>query len=121
MGAATAAGSAITDVTGLAIGTIQRRYGLLASEEVLVVAQAFDRCSDLAVADRTAWMYATELRCQVVVFEYDGWYWVSQLASTIAPEQVRDLRPIGELPRMLSIAGERGILPLVGPLAMAAG
>lgn len=114
-------GYEVSNVIGLAIGSIQRRYGLLASEDILHVVHAFDRCSDLAVADRMAWMHALELRAQVVVFEHDGWYWVGQLASTIAAEQARDVRPIAESPRLLSIATERGILPLVGPLAMAAG
>lgn len=108
-------------VHGLMLGTIQRRYGLLASEESVRVSHAIERCSDLAVADRVAWMHAVQLRRQIVVFEHDGWYWVGQLETSLTPEQARDVTPLAVSPRLLSIASERGIVPLVGPLASVAG
>ncbi len=113
--------AAFAAVNGLMLGTVQRRYGLLTSEESVCVSHAIERCSDLAVADRVAWMHAVQLRRQVVVFEHDGWYWVGQLEVSLTPEQARDVVPLAVSPRLLSIASERGILPLVGPLAAAAG
>jgi hypothetical protein len=102
---------------GIVLGSVERRYGLLTCEENVRVIATYERVGDLAVADRIAYVMALRHHVQVAVFEYEGWYCIGSLDRHVAPGQASDIRPFGESPRLLSIVSERGVEPVVGPLA----
>lgn len=104
------------ELDGAAIGTIERRYGLLRSEEQVTVREVLQRSGDLAVADRLAFVFAARLHAQVAVVESDGWFHVAVLDRPLTVAQAIGLRGLPQAPRLLSLVTERGISPLVAPL-----
>jgi hypothetical protein len=112
LGAATA-----HPLTGTTIGTIDRRYGLMSSEETITVSEVLATSGDLAVADRLAFVNAMERHQAIVVLEFDGWYVACVTERSITPQEVGQLRPGDGAPRIMSIATERGITPALGPLS----
>lgn len=111
------AGAATHPLTGTPIGTIDRRYGLMSSEETITVAEVLATSGDLAVADRLAFVNAMERHEPVVVIEFDGWYVACTTERMITPAEVGQLRAGRGAPRVMSIATERGITPALGPLS----
>jgi hypothetical protein len=103
-----------TGLVGTVLGCMRRQYGLLACEEDVRIATVVERCSDLAVADRIAWIYAGQDHAQYVVFELDGWFWVGTPKSTIPPDQLDCVTPNSSQIRLMSVVSERGIVPMVG-------
>ncbi|MCB0879737.1 MAG: hypothetical protein KDC46_12265 [Thermoleophilia bacterium] len=104
-------------LTGVALGTIERRYGLMSSEDTITIAEVIATSGDLAVADRLAFVAAMERHVAVAVVEVDGWYVACTTERAISPAEVANLRPNDDSPRVMSIASERGITPALGPLS----
>lgn len=98
------------------LGTIERRYGLMSSEEPISIAEVIATSGDLAVADRLAFVAALERHQSIVVVELDGWYVTCTTERTLAPGEASVLRSPEGAPRIMSIASERGITPALGPL-----
>jgi hypothetical protein len=102
---------------GRALGTVERRYGLLGCEEIVRVVEELDRSGDLSVADRIAFVTAIQTHRQVVVFEHDSWYVVGLLDRHMSADQAATIKPRRGGPRLMSIVDARGITPMVSPLA----
>lgn len=113
LGAATAA----HPLVGTTLGTIERRYGLMSSEDTITIAEVVATSGDLAIADRLAFVAAMERHHAVVVIEFDGWYLACTTERTLAPDEVSTLVPTDDAPRIMSVASERGITPALGPLS----
>ena len=103
-------------LTGTTLGTIERRYGLMRSEETIAVADVIATSGDLAVADRLAFIASLERHQPVVVIELDGWYVACTTERLIGAPEVAQLIPGDDAPRIMSVASERGITPALGPL-----
>jgi hypothetical protein len=101
----------------VALGTIERRYGLLGCEEIVRVVQQLDRSGDLSVADRVAYVSAVQTHRQTVVFEQDGWFVVALLDRHLSADQAVALTTRRGGPRLMSVVDARGITPIVTPLA----
>ncbi len=116
--ATTSVGSAPVShsLVGTTLGTLERRYGLMSSEETIVVAEVIATSGDLAVADRLAFVAAMEHHTSIAVIEIDGWYVACVTERTISPAEVSHLRVPDGAPRMMSLATARGITPALGPL-----
>lgn len=109
-------GSGQGTLDGTPVGNIERRYGLLRSTELVSISHALEAHGDLAVADRMAFLHATQARTQLVVVQLDRRYWVVVLDRAISPEQAADLQALEGAPRIMSLVSERGITPIVAPL-----
>ncbi len=103
-------------LVGITLGTLERRYGLMSSEETIVVAEVIATSGDLAVADRLAFVAAMERHTPIAVIEVDGWFIACATQRTIAASEVSQLRAPEGAPRVMSLATERGITPALGPL-----
>lgn len=104
-------------LVGTTLGTLERRYGLMSSEEPVAIAEVIATSGDLAVADRLAFVAAMERRAPIVVVELDGWYVACSTEVALAATELPSLRaPESGAPRIMSIATERGITPALGPL-----
>lgn len=119
-----AAGITTSDVVavpvGPAIGIIEQRYGLLASQEMVTLDHSICRTGDLAVADRLAFVHASQSAAQVVVVEIEGWFVVGIANRHLAAAQAASVTPVDRGARLMSIVDERGITPIVAPLVMPA-
>lgn len=113
LGAATTA----HPLVGTTLGTIERRYGLMSSEDTITIAEVVATSGDLAIADRLAFVAAMERHHAVVVIEFDGWYIACTTERTLAPSEVALLEAGADAPRIMSVASERGITPALGPLS----
>lgn len=102
-------------VEGMAVGSIVRQYGLLKCSEQVTVETVFERSGDLAVADRMAFLAAVRGGGDCAVVEHDGWYYVVRLSTPLDYEQAASVQFGGDV-RLLSLAGKRGIVPVVSPL-----
>lgn len=104
-------------LVGTVLGVVDRRYGLMSSEEPIVVAEVIASSGDLAVADRLAFVAAMERRQAIAVVELDGWYVACATERTLAPAELGSMRlPDAAAPRLMSLVNERGITPALGPL-----
>lgn len=104
-------------LVGTTLGFLDRHYGLMSSEEAVVVSEVLATSGDLAVADRLAFVAAMERHEPIVVIQIDGWYLACRTERTLEPSQLAQLRPAGDAaPRIMSIASVRGITPALGPL-----
>jgi hypothetical protein len=104
-------------LVGTTLGMLERRYGLMSSEEALQVTEVIATSGDLAVADRLAFVAAMERHVPIVVIELDGWYVACATAIPLTPGELPSLRtPEQGAPRIMSVASERGITPALGPL-----
>ncbi len=103
-------------LAGTTLGTIERRYGLMRSEETIVIADVIATSGDLAVADRLAFIASLERHQPVVVIEFDGWYVACTTERLVGAAEVAQLIPGEGAPRIMSVASERGITPALGPL-----
>jgi hypothetical protein len=103
-------------LVGTTLGTLERRYGLMSSEETIVVAEVIATSGDLAVADRLAFVAAMERHMPIAVIEVDGWFIACATERTINASEVSLLRAPEGAPRVMSLATERGITPALGPL-----
>lgn len=101
---------------GRVLGAIDRRYGLMSSEEPVVIAEVVATSGDLAVADRLAFLWATERHVPVVVLEVDGWYVACTTERPIGAVELPMLRMAADAPRIMSLVTDRGITPALGPL-----
>lgn len=107
---------------GVALGSVERTYGLMKCEQLVHVVQVLSASGDLAVADRLAFVASIERRVPLAVVHLDGWFLVCGTdvpldAATLA--HLRELPEGSAAPRLMSIACERGITPALGPLACA--
>ncbi|MCW2927954.1 MAG: hypothetical protein JWM86_1922 [Thermoleophilia bacterium] len=104
-------------LVGTTLGTLERRYGLMSSEETIIVSDVIATSGDLAVADRLAFVASMERHAAIVVVEFDGWYLACATERTLAPAELAHLRAPEVSPmRVMSIVTERGITPALGPL-----
>ena len=105
-------------LVGLVLGRRERRYGLMTTHEALTVLDVVGVSGDLAVADRLAFLAAANLHVPVVVLEHDGRYVACVVDGSLEASDLATLRiDEGALPgRILSLACERGIVPMLGPL-----
>lgn len=108
-------------LVGRAIGSISRRYGLMVCEEIIRVTEVVARSGDLAVADRLAFLAASERGDSVlVVGDGDGWFSAVRTEGVVDPHALGALQPASSAPRVFSLATRRGITPLLGSLGGAA-
>ena len=103
-------------LVGTLLGTLERRYGLMASEETISIKDVIATSGDLAVADRLAFVASMERHEAIAVVELDGWYLACATERAIVPAELGALRPADGAPRIMSLATERGITPALGPL-----
>lgn len=103
-------------LVGTTLGTLERRYGLMSSEETILVSDVIATSGDLAVADRLAFVAAMERHTAIAVVEVDGWFLACATERTIQPAEVAQLRAPEGAPRVMSLVTERGITPALGPL-----
>ena len=103
-------------LVGVTLGTLERRYGLMSSEDTIVVAEVVAISGDLAVADRLAFVAAMERHTPVAVIEFEGWYVACVTERLISADEVAQLCGTAGAPRVMSVATERGITPALGPL-----
>jgi hypothetical protein len=103
-------------LVGTTLGMLERRYGLMASEEPITVSEVVATSGDLAVADRLAFVASMERHVPIVVIELDGWYLACATAVPLASTELPALRLTDGAPRIMSVASERGITPALGPL-----
>ncbi len=101
---------------GLAIGILR---GMSPGTDVEVcVLQVFEEASDLAVADRVAWILAGRSGIQHVVLASSTGY----LVATVGPEldwaAAMRLEPGEYSPRIVSVATADGVLPVLLPVAV---
>jgi hypothetical protein len=105
------------ELVGTVLGTIDRRYGLLSSEEAIHVSEVLAVSGDLAVADRLAFVASMERHTAIAVIEVDGWYLACATERALTTADLGALRmPAGGAPRIMSLATDRGITPALGPL-----
>ena len=114
--------AAMHPVLGAALGCVERTYGLMKSQQRVHVTEIISASGDLAVADRLAFVAAMERRSPMAVVHEDGWFLVCATdvpldAATLA--HLRELPDGSPVPRLMSIASDRGITPALGPLACA--
>lgn len=103
-------------LVGTTLGTLERRYGLMSSQDAVVVSEVIATSGDLAVADRLAFVAAMQRHASIAVIEFDGWFVACATERTITADEVPHLRAPEGAPRLMSIASERGITPALGPL-----
>lgn len=104
-------------LAGAMLGMLERRYGLMSSEEPVTVTEVIATSGDLAVADRLAFVAAMERHVPIVVIEMEGWYLACATSVPVSATELPLLRtPEGGAPRIMSVASERGITPALGPL-----
>jgi hypothetical protein len=104
-------------LVGTVLGTIDRRYGLMCSEETIHVSEVLAMSGDLAVADRLAFVASMERHTAIAVIEVDGWYLAVATERVLTTSDLGALRmPAGGAPRVMSLATDRGITPALGPL-----
>jgi hypothetical protein len=109
--------STVSELCGIHLGTIERRFGLLSSTTGLRIAVELGRSGDLAAADRIAYVHAVRTGTVTLVVESDGWYAAVVCDEAVTAEQVfaASLDPCA--PRLMSIVSRRGIAPVLGALA----
>jgi hypothetical protein len=100
---------------GLPIGILR---GLAPGTDVEVcVLQVFEEATDLAVADRVAWIMAGRTGVQHVVLASSTGY----LVATVGPEldwaAAMRMEPGQYSPRIVSVATADGVLPVLLPVA----
>ena len=103
-------------LVGAVLGTFERRYGLMSSEEAVSIIEVVATSGDLAVADRLGFVAAMERRATIVVVEFDGWYVACAIDRALAADQLVALRQDSDPIRIMSIVSDRGITPSLGPL-----
>lgn len=101
---------------GTTLGSLDRRYGLMSSEEAIVISDVAATSGDLAVADRLAFVAAMERHCTIVVIEVDGWYVACATERSLTTSELASIRPCEGAPRIMSLVTDRGITPALGPL-----
>jgi hypothetical protein len=107
-------------LVGASLGLVDRRYGLMSSEQHVRVVEVLSASGDLAVADRLAFIAAMERHVTFAVVSFEGWYLVCATDIPLDVAALAQLRggDIAEA-RLMSLASERGITPALGPLACA--
>ena len=106
-------------LVGLEIGSLERRYGLMTSRERVSITEVVATSGDLAVADRLAFLDASRRHEPVLVVEFDGWYVTCVCDRTLDVDDYAQLvAPVdpARAARMMSVATERGIMPMLGAL-----
>ena len=103
-------------LVGTMLGSLERRYGLMSSEEPVLVAEVIATSGDLAVADRLAFVASMERHVPIVVVEVEGWYLACATNVPLAAAELPALRADAGNLRIMSVASERGITPALGPL-----
>jgi hypothetical protein len=99
---------------GLPLGVLR---GLAPGTDVTVsIDQVVEEASDLAVADRVAWILAGRTGIQHVVLASTSGY----LVATVSPEldwaAAMRLEPTDWAPRVVSVATADGVLPILLPI-----
>lgn len=108
---------------GVALGAVERTYGLMKSEQLVTVTDVLSASGDLAVADRLAFVTALERHEPLAVVHYDGWFLVCATDVPLDAATLAQLHAVAgsevPAPRLMSVASDRGITPALGPLACA--
>lgn len=100
---------------GLAIGILR---GLAPGTDVEVcVEQVLEEASDLAVADRVAWIIAGRTGRQHVVLASSTGYLVATVSPDLDWAAAMRLEPGEYAPRVVSVATADGVLPVLLPVA----
>lgn len=100
---------------GLAIGILR---GLSPGTDVEVcVEQVLEEASDLAVADRVAWIMAGRTGRQHVVLASSTGYLVATVSPDLDWAAAMRLEPGEYAPRVVSVATADGVLPVLLPVA----
>ncbi|MBC7462333.1 MAG: hypothetical protein H7287_13310, partial [Thermoleophilia bacterium] len=116
------AAASMHPLIGVALGSVERTYGLMKSEQIVYVVDVLSASGDLAVADRLAFVASIERHAPLVVVLLEGWYLVCATDVTLDAAALAHLRELPDgscAPRLMSIASDRGITPALGPLACA--
>ncbi|MCW2926902.1 MAG: hypothetical protein JWM86_870 [Thermoleophilia bacterium] len=100
---------------GLALG-ILRGYAPGTDVEVQIE-QVLEEASDLAVADRVAWILAGRTGQQHVVLASATGYLVATVSPMLDWAAAMRLEPGVHAPRIVSVAGAEGVLPVLLPVA----
>ncbi|MCW2921550.1 MAG: hypothetical protein JWL76_1424 [Thermoleophilia bacterium] len=101
---------------GLAIGILR---GMSPGTDVEVcVEQIFEEASDLAVADRVAWILAGRSGRQHVVLASSTGYLVAIVGPELDWAAAMRLEPGQYSPRIVSVATQDGVLPVLLPVAV---
>ena len=101
---------------GALLGSTERRYGLMTSHDPVRLAEVVATSGDLAVADRLAFLAASQQRRSIVVVALDGWYVACTTDLPLDAAQLAELQLDEAAPRIMSLVTARGITPALGPL-----
>lgn len=102
-------------LTGLPIGVL---HGLAPGTDLEIAVEAvLEQTSDLAVADRVAWVIARRTGRQHVVLTTDGGYLVAALTVDLDWAASMRLQPASYAPTIVSVACEEGVLPVLRRIA----
>lgn len=104
-------------LVGLQLGSIERRYGFMASVEAVCIEEVISVSGDLAVAERIAYMAAAPRDTAVVVIQVEGSFVAARTDSSASATQLLELMfdNTGG-PHLMSVVSGRGIMPALGPL-----
>jgi hypothetical protein len=101
---------------GLSVGTLR---GLAPGTDVEVrIDEVVEEASDLAVADRVAWVLSGRTGRQHVVLAGHTGYLVATLTPELDWAAAMRLEPAGHAPRIVSVATADGVLPVLLPIAV---
>ena len=109
------------ELPGAAIGTVERTFGLMKRDEIIVVGDVVAVSGDLAVADRLAVVAAAQRREPIVVLEIEGWFVACSTDRALHTRDLELMEPVlneeghPQL-RIMSLVNEHGIKPALGPL-----
>lgn len=101
---------------GVLLGSTERRYGLMTSHDPVRIEGVVATSGDLAVADRLAFLAASQQRRSIVVIGLDGWYVACTTDQSLDAAQLAELHLDDAAPRIMSFVTARGITPALGPL-----
>lgn len=104
-------------LVGTELGTVERRFGLMATSELVRIADVVSTSDSLAVADRFAFIASMQSHMPVVVLEFEGWYIACLVDRPLDVADLLGMHSVDGAPRLMSVVTDRGITPALGPLA----
>lgn len=102
-------------LNGLPLGHLR---GLAPGTDVVVhVETVVEETTDLAVADRVAYVMTTRTGISHVVLAATGGYLVASVGPALDWAAAMRLVPVDYMPRIVSVASAEGVLPVLLPIS----
>lgn len=100
----------------MTLAIVERHYGLMSSNETIVVTDVVGASGDLAVADRLAFIASMQRHVTIAVVELQGTYCACITNRPLSASELASMSTPEGGPRIMSLATDRGIRPALGPL-----